>query len=193
VPHLLRNEEGEIQYRTFVKYLSPSTSRIRLKVEFAEVDERLVCVNVQLGTDLEEFDVFNDPDGPSPEPLTTAMWRQVNLSTEIAEALQGMARFTDNAALAARAAARFGHDEAATKAAYEQLGSTAERTLEMTKQVGRPPLYDDDHYRDVARVYEANRSGGKPRKAVADHFSVSLSQAAKWVSTARTKEYIVDA
>lgn len=48
---------------------------------------------------------------------------------------------------------------------------------------GRPPRYDIDHWREVARVYsEVSRH---PTKAVAEHFHVSRSTAGDWVAKCR--------
>jgi hypothetical protein len=55
--------------------------------------------------------------------------------------------------------------------------------------VGAPRRYDRSHYVQVARVYlEAWQAGRKPTQAVADHFGVTRSAAAKWVVKARSDE-----
>lgn len=51
---------------------------------------------------------------------------------------------------------------------------------------GRPPTYPPDHYRKVAVVYrEAYARGEAPRQAVASHFDVAETTAAKWIVRAR--------
>lgn len=55
-------------------------------------------------------------------------------------------------------------------------------------QGGRPILYGDDHYEEVAQVYRrAFAEGQPPRRAVAEWFNVSPSAASKWVAEARKR------
>jgi hypothetical protein len=54
-------------------------------------------------------------------------------------------------------------------------------------RAGRPPMYGPDHFAKVAAVYTtAHRAGKHPTKAVADHFHVARSTAAKWVARCRS-------
>ncbi len=49
----------------------------------------------------------------------------------------------------------------------------------------------DDHYREVARIYsEAVKAGQSPTAAVAAHFAVSKSAAAKKVARARDRQFL---
>ena len=48
---------------------------------------------------------------------------------------------------------------------------------------GRPPLYGPSHFVEVAEIY--GNGGNRPTGAVAEHFNVSSSAAAKWVAKAR--------
>jgi hypothetical protein len=50
---------------------------------------------------------------------------------------------------------------------------------------GRPPLYGDEHWAEVARVYAGATAA--PVQSVAREFSVSGSLARKWVERARAK------
>lgn len=53
---------------------------------------------------------------------------------------------------------------------------------------GRRPIYDDAHWREVARIYsEAWQAGDDPTSAVARHYYVAKSTAAKWVAKARNQ------
>ena len=54
-------------------------------------------------------------------------------------------------------------------------------------RVGRPPVYGDAHYREIARIYAEAWSNGDrhPTATVAAEYIVVRSTAAKWVSTAR--------
>ena len=52
---------------------------------------------------------------------------------------------------------------------------------------GRPALYGPAHFVEVAAVYTGAHVEGKhPTKAVADHFHVARSTAAKWVARCRS-------
>lgn len=58
-----------------------------------------------------------------------------------------------------------------------------ERSLPIS---GRRPTYDRGHFVAVAKVYShAYAEGAAPTKAVAQHFHVTPSAAAKWVARAR--------
>lgn len=49
----------------------------------------------------------------------------------------------------------------------------------------------DDHLIDVANVYDAADAAGQgPTRAVADHFDVPHSTAAKWVGRARQRRFL---
>lgn len=55
-------------------------------------------------------------------------------------------------------------------------------------RVGRPPKYSDEHYRNVADLYDAAFLARRsPVKEVADQFWVKHSTAAKWVATCRVR------
>jgi hypothetical protein len=58
--------------------------------------------------------------------------------------------------------------------------------------VGRPPVHDDAHYREVAQIYaRAWRNGDRhPTLTVATEKAVSRTTAAKWVSAARQRGYL---
>jgi hypothetical protein len=79
---------------------------------------------------------------------------------------------------------------AASEAFSERAREASARDLERMRRPGPQRKYDDRHYAEVARVYLAafqeNRS---PTRAVAQHFGVSQSMAAKFVWKARSKEY----
>lgn len=57
---------------------------------------------------------------------------------------------------------------------------------------GRPPVYGDEHYREVARIYAEAWSNGDrhPTLTVAAEHTVARSTAAKWVSTARQRGFL---
>lgn len=57
---------------------------------------------------------------------------------------------------------------------------------QVTRRVGRPPKYGPEHWQKVARIYqEAWSKNRTPTRAVARHFKVSETAAAKWVARCR--------
>lgn len=60
------------------------------------------------------------------------------------------------------------------------------------KQRGRPPLYDDAHWQDVARTYSLHVEAGRadPTNQVAERFNVSRSTAKNWVTKTRDRGYL---
>jgi hypothetical protein len=139
----------------------------RVVLRFAEVDGRLVCANVEVGVD------FENPDEHDPTPITTGVWRSVNVSRLVDEALLSAVRTL-------RAASTF-----------EGAGETAQRRLPQVeaalkrKKVGRPPKWTAEELEEVSRVYREHSGGRSPRKAVAKHFHLSDSGAAKVIARAR--------
>lgn len=136
---------------------------------------RTECVGVTVRTWNEDGDMR---EGLEPRPLRTGDLRALPFASIV----------TTERALQARAGLQHlrrmeGWDGDADDASHDRW----ERE-EATPQPGRPPMYGEDHYREVAEVYLAAwQRGDAPTKAVAEHFPASRSAAAKWVSTARTK------
>jgi hypothetical protein len=141
----------------------------RIVLRFAEVDGRMVCVNIEIGAD------FDRDDELDPEPITTEILRRIPLARLIEETLGQAVR---------------GYE-----AASEWEGGIAERAKERLpavragsegrKRPGRPRLYGDEHFAEVANIYRSHSGGRSPTKAVEDHFKVNKSTAAKWVARAR--------
>ena len=69
----------------------------------------------------------------------------------------------------------------------DDLEATAARLRdESTTPGGRPLMYDEEHWQQVAGVYrDAAKRGDAPTKAVAEWGQVSKSAAAKWVARCR--------
>jgi hypothetical protein len=64
--------------------------------------------------------------------------------------------------------------------------STELKSRAGTRRGGRPKLYDDSHFKEVATVYTAAcRCGNYPTQAVKNKFHLSESQARKWVAECR--------
>lgn len=71
-------------------------------------------------------------------------------------------------------------EEMPTSAAFNRAINAA---LEPYEQAAR--RYGADHMREVARVYSGHLADGQPTKAVAEHFKISRSAAAKQVARCR--------
>lgn len=95
---------------------------------------------------------------------------------------------------------RTGRDAASLADGYESHGDaeSARQERELADQFkavgtqgGRPRMYPDAHYRDVARVYAvAWQSGSSPTKSVEELYHVSHSTAARWVHEARQRSFL---
>lgn len=51
---------------------------------------------------------------------------------------------------------------------------------------GRPPIYGEDHWKEVRSVVEQT-TDGRPRKALMDHFGATPNMAKGWLRQIRTK------
>jgi hypothetical protein len=150
----------------------------RVALDFALVDGRLVCVGLEVGPPvLEEkgSGVFDVVDEAELDPLT---------------------------AVSIRLPLRRLVDEALTEAVTlgQGLGSEAQTRLRRThvaaekgrKRPGRPPVYGDDHYRQVAAIYEGRlRQGHRdPLQAVMRELKVEKTTAASKVREARRRGFL---
>jgi transposase len=120
---------------------------------------------------------LNAVSGPDPEVLTAVALRGVPLRALVDKAL-----FEETKSL--RSWARDGGLSERQRRELGMLVAAAESSL--GRAPGRPPLYSEAHFLDVAVEYtEAWKAGGHPRQAVADRWRVSPATAAKWVARAR--------
>lgn len=117
---------------------------------------------------------WGDPDGvPDPEELTATILRTIPFAS-----ITGAMR----ARLPGLAAIAQGLDEWAA----ERSGTSApDRPSVSDHTLRRRKRLDDAHYQEVAKVYREAKS--RPRAAVADHFYVAQSTAARWVSECRER------
>jgi hypothetical protein len=75
--------------------------------------------------------------------------------------------------------------------ARKRLAALSDTATTDATQTGRPRMYEDGHYREVAAVYmEAHRTGQPPSKAVAARFKLAPSAARKQVYTTRRRGYL---
>lgn len=149
-------------------------------VHFDEVGGRPECVGLEMWgkttTSAGSVARFT-PDRRSVEspvtPVTAEALRSVPLGRLVGEARRRQAGLADR---------------------LSRLGGPAGASGERSKEVWAPrvtrrrPIYDAEHWREVARIYsEAWQAGDDPTTAVARHYYVSKSTAAKWVAKARNQ------
>lgn len=144
-----------------------------LTVHFGEIDGRLECV----GLDVRSFKEHQGeliPLGDHLERLSASLLREIPVASKVTAARSILG-------FAARRKAKQSRTPARTRRALERFDPSAVRR----------PAYSDDHWQEVAEVYRAAwQVAGRPTKAVRDHFHVSQSTAAKWVTTCRARELL---
>ena len=189
----------------------------RVELRFAEVDGRLACVSIEVGAEYLAPVATNSPPlgsfhlqaGEEFTRLTTAVLRTIKLSTLIDEALllhhkeilrwhpaeeqqrdwPAEVRASMPAGVAYHERRVRQHNERVRRWKREQ--QVAQDTVDTPKRPGRPRLYPDAHYEELAEVYNAH-GGGAPLKAVAQHFSPRLTRtmAGKHIAEARRRGLI---
>lgn len=149
----------------------------RVELRFALVEGRLVCIGLEAGPPVIEGDggkhVFNVIDDAELDPLRSAEIR-FRLRDLIDEALE-------------HAATRF--LSLKTPEARAQLAPLEAAAKKGRKKPGRPPVHGDDHYREVARIYEETLASGRrdPLQAIRRRFKIEKSAAAGKVREARRR------
>lgn len=146
-----------------------------LRFHFASVNGRAECV----GLDVRSFD-FKEEESIAPrppdayKPVSIALLRSLR-ATQLAEARAVQRDLLAYTADLSKAGAK------ARRAAAQQIPLFSPGELG-----GRPPKYGPEHFEKVANVYaDALGRGRTPTRAVARHFDVSQTTAAKWVAKAR--------
>jgi transposase len=176
----------------------------RVVLRFAEVDGRAMLVNVEIGAryyDNEEgtgVDFEQELGAPEPVPVTTSVLRSIPLARLTEQALWEFAR-TYGAAASGAPEGEFEREyakafspefakatgEEQRRRFFEDRAAAARAATAAKRGPGRPRLYDDEHFAEVARVYREHSGGPAPTKAVAESFQTSKATAAKWVARAR--------
>jgi len=151
----------------------------RIEVRFAEIDDRLVCIGLEIGPKLNDEERFVNVKEDDLKPLTAAEVR-FPFRRLVEAGLQ-------SALLVRTGTGDFAADIQALVADTKTLETAR---AEPPKRTGRPPTYGREHYAKVARIYRehVNAGGRAPTKAVQKVFQVEKSTAAKWVSKARELE-----
>lgn len=174
--------EGELIFR---KVLGGSRGP-HLVLYFALVEGRAECVRVEIGA---EFLPGEDRTKLGAKfatirrlrPLDTATLRGIKLHSQITRARKEWVRELE--ALATGALYGSDVDKATRREVRSRLRVAREAT---SRDRPGPPSLEKAHFEKVALVYrEAHQRGDPPRSAVAKHFKVSHSTAARWVSRAR--------
>jgi hypothetical protein len=158
----------------------------RLVLSFALVEGRAECVRVEIGAEFlpgEERTKLGAKFATVPRlrPLDTSTLRGVKLHSEIKKArkqwvreLEALAKGSLHGSKVASGIQR----EARSRLPVAQEAAKYDRP--------GPPHLGRGHFEKVALVYrDAHRSGDSPTAAVAEHFRVAYSTAARWVSRAR--------
>lgn len=149
-----------------------------LRFHLAEVDGRVACVGVDLRSFREDRDNRPVNRRAGLLPVTSTVWREVNVASEIREALADHEAVLAHAAYFAEEATDRAREVA--RARLDEYRATVE-----ARRGGRPPI-SPEHLEEVVGVYSrALDAGQPPRAAVAEHFLVSPSTAAKWIARAR--------
>jgi hypothetical protein len=167
-----------------ILWRDPSGRPWALDTEWALIDDRWECVGVRLRS--YTTDAGNDPLAAEVDakarPVQASDLRALPLRRVLDESRKGWRQaFEHLSQLERESASRRG--EEADARLLEAFGKV---TASNAAKGGRPPLYDAEHFREVARVYEDELyRGGYPTRAVAERFTVSRSAAAKWVSRCR--------
>jgi hypothetical protein len=178
----MRDAVRDKQGRVVCRWLYETVVRDRrVQLRFAEVEGRIVCVGLEIGPPLRkagkrEFLQLADDEQMADRELDalTAAEIRLPLGSLVDDALAAGVRMLDGLGTWA---------SPETAAAGKRSLPSYEQTIDEKKKPGRPPLYAQEHFEEVARVY---RAGGRaPTKAVSERFSVQKATAAKWVSRAR--------
>ena len=126
-------------------------------LRFALIDGRMECV----GADIEVV------QGRRPRALTAEALRALPFGSLVAKR-------RPEAGVTLRVGQAVAHEEALPITPVKR------------RRGGRPPIYGPEHWQEVARIYtEAWAKNKTPTRAVARHWGVSESAAAKWVAKCR--------
>jgi hypothetical protein len=152
----------------------------RVALRFASVEGRLVCIGLEIGPPVSVNEqgsfVFDTVDDAELDALRSTEIR-LPLRELVDKALESAALAALN--LSPEVAARF-----------EPHRAAARKSLE--RKPGRPPQYSDDHYREVARIYEETLRSGRrdPLQACMRELRIEKTTAANKVREARRRGFL---
>jgi hypothetical protein len=144
----------------------------RVELRFAELDGRLACVSLEIGAQVVSDELVLE-EGEELEQLTTARLRQVRLTSFIDSYLLALASMAD--------------EHADRNPTIPPSADAVLMSASRPKRPGRPPLYTNEHYRNVLNTYN-NFGGRAKRQAVAEAFKLPASTASKHIAEAKRRE-----
>jgi len=151
-----------------------------VQVQFAPVGARYECVGVEIRAYRGDTKLRGMPEKPS-GPMPALLLRRVPIGRIVAELRGHMIR-------------RLAEDTVVFLEDSETPPSLADEARQRQLWASSPrggPRLPSEHYREVAQVYrDAWTSGTAPTQAVARHFRVSSSGAAKQVQKARALGFL---
>lgn len=188
---------------------SPERRPWHVEVDLGVIDDRVECVRLEIRR------------GPAGGPVTSQALRSIPLRRLVEETIERQrkrleAELEDDRTMADLQAAHDAllkltgesrppgrrHDrepslatKGVSKDQRRRVADIARSQLERlpadAPRQGRPPIYDDAHYEEVAGVYrQAHRRQQPPTAAVAESWGVNRSTAAGWVRRARRLELL---
>jgi hypothetical protein len=173
----MRDKQGR-PVRAFSNETSVDGRRVELR--FAIVEDRLVCIGLEIGPPVLQQDegphVFDLADEDAElDPLR---------STEIRLPLRELV----DRALEYAARAGIGL-KPETVARFERHRSAARKGQ---KKPGRPAMYDDDHYRKIANLYTQTLESGRrdPLRRIMAELKIEKTTAASQVREARRRGFL---
>lgn len=179
-----RNRRYEADPRV-VAQLPVDWDGFEVEVRLGEVNGRLECVGLE---------IISDPSAPGQTALTSVKLRQLRLGDlvdrarrEYRESLEMAARIDMAPGGWSPALSKTERDEIMEAVKADAAARLAGLGSDGTPpRPGRPRLYDREHYKHVARIYQG-AMGVRPTTTVAKSFQVSRSAAGKWVAEARSR------
>ena len=189
-PYLVRLEVTELNGRLECTAVEMRTmfTRPTTPSDFPTLEKMLSETKAILAGDTIESITTLPRVGEYPTPITASALRSVPLGKLVNEFLD---RLRENPIKASRRSASGTADDM-REAADELEGRHTESEAAALQQLASEPRrggrrgHSHDHYAAVAEVYaKAWADGVHPTKAVAEHWTIAKTTAAKWVSRAR--------
>jgi hypothetical protein len=151
-------------------------------------DGQLICFRVEVGPDP---DILGEPLTLETmrrfhvKRITTQTLRKIPVASLIEAHFQKLAPAIRRGERLTRADV----PETSVRRLEMELARKAEQSAPSSRRPGRPRAYTNDHWRNVADVYQGH-GGRARRKAVAEHFGIKLKKADNWIAEARRKRFL---
>ncbi len=181
---------------TEILWPDPKSGPYVVRLVVTELNGRLECTTVEMRTLFLPSFFIEPPEPPAgytkttrSKPVTASALRSVPLGKLVNEYLKEL-RAAGPSVASRRVVSGTADDH--REAADDLAGRHTESEAEAIQQLASEPRrggrkgHGDDHYAAVAEVYAtAWTDGVHPTEAVAEHWTVAKTTAAKWVSRAR--------